>query len=135
MIQRLQTYSGEVIISKRVGDLNVKYKRKMYNLGVLVVLGSGPSLLGRRWLESLLINLFDTANQIKWIDVNQEFSEPFKLGLVILKNATAKLYMNQNSIPHFIKARSVPLMIRKKVESEHDRMVATSLIKPVNFSG
>ena len=33
-----------------------------------------------------------------------------------------------------MKARSVPLTIRKKVEAELERMVATSVIKPVCFS-
>ena len=52
---RLRTYSGEVIIPKRVAYLNVKYKGKMYNLRVLVVPGSEPNLLRRDWLESFLI--------------------------------------------------------------------------------
>ena len=33
-----------------------------------------------------------------------------------------------------MKARSVPLTIREKVETEHDRMVVISVIKQVNFS-
>ena len=33
-----------------------------------------------------------------------------------------------------MKARSVPLTIREKVEAEPERMVATSVIKPVYFS-
>ena len=111
VIQRLPTYSGEVIIPKGVANLNVKYKGKMYNLKVLVVPGSGPSLLGRDWLESLPINLSANSNQVQWTYLNQEFSEVFKSGLGILKNATAKLYIKQNITPHFMKARSVQLTI------------------------
>ena len=65
----------------------------MYYLRVLVVPRSGPSLLGRDWLESLPIILSATRNQIKWTDLNQEFSELLKPGLGTLKNVTVKLYI------------------------------------------
>ena len=92
---------------------------------MFVVPGSGPSLLEKK---SLPINLSVTCNQIKWTDLNREFSQLFKPGL-----GTLKLYIKQNCTPRFMKAKSVPLMILKKVESESDRMVATSVIKPVDF--
>ena len=66
--------------------------------------------------------------------MNQEFAELFKPGLGTLKIATAKLYLKQNGTPRFMKARSVPLIIREKVEAELEQMVATSVIKPVCFS-
>ena len=127
------TDSGDVIIPKRVANLNVIYKGKMYSLSVLVVTGSRPSLLERGWLESLPINQSATCNQIKWSDLNQEFSGLFKAVLGTLKNVTTKL-LKQNSTPRFMKARSVPLTIRDKVETELDQKVAISVIKPVNFS-
>ena len=65
--------------------------------------------------------------------MNQEFAELFKPGLGTLKIATAKLYCKQNSTPHFMKVRSVPLTIRENVEAELERMVATSIIKSVYF--
>ena len=106
----------------------------MYDIRVPVVTGSGPNLLGRDWLEKFPINISTTCNQIEWINLNQEFAELFKPGLRTLKIATAKLYLKQNSTPCFMKARSVPLTIREKVEAERKRMVATSDIKPVCFS-
>ena len=106
----------------------------MYDLRVLVVPGSGPNLLGRDWLEKLPINISATCNQIEWTNLNQEFAEVFKPGLGTLKIATAKLCLKQNSLPRFMKARSVPLTIREKVEAELEWMVATSIIKPVYFS-
>ena len=108
--------------------------RNLDNLRVLVVPGSGPNLLGRDRLEKLPINISATCNQIEWTNLNQEFAELFKPGLGTLKIATAKLYLKQNSTPLFMKARSVPLTIREKVEAELERMVATSVIKPVCFS-
>ncbi len=80
------------------------------------------------------INISATCNQIEWTDLNQEFTELFKPGLGTLKIATAKLYLKQNSTPRFMKAKSVPLTIREKVEAELEQMVATSVIKPVCFS-
>ena len=91
-------------------------------------------LLGRDWLEKLPINISATCNQIEWTNLNQEFAELFKPGLGALKIATAKLYLKQKSTPHFMKARSVPLTFREKLEVELEQMVATSVIKPVYFS-
>ena len=133
-ILRLRTYSGGVIIPNGVANLKVKYQGKMYDLRVLVVPGSGPNLLGRDWLEKLPINISSTCNQIEWTDLDHEFAELFKPGLSTLKIATAKFYLKQNSTPRFMKARSVPLTIREKVETELERMVATSVIKSVCFS-
>ena len=62
VIQRLWTYSDEVIIAKGMANLNVKYKGKMYNLRALVVPELGPSLFGRDLLESLPNNLSATCN-------------------------------------------------------------------------
>ena len=106
----------------------------MYDLKVLVIPGSGPNILGKVWLEKLLINISAIRNQIEWTDLNQEFAEIFKPGFGIVKIATAKLYLKQNSTLRFMKARSVPLTIREKVEAKLERMVVTSVIKPVCFS-
>ena len=87
----------------------------------------------RDWLGSLPVNLFATCNQLKWTDLYQKFSELFNLVLEALKNVTAKLYVKQNSTPRYIKAKSVPLTIRKKVKTEFDGMVASSVTKSVDF--
>ena len=69
-ILRLRTYSGGVIILNGVANLKVKYQGKMYDLRVPVVPGSGPSLLGRDWLEKLAINISANANQIEWTNLH-----------------------------------------------------------------
>ena len=74
-ILRLWTYSDEVIMPNGIANLKVKYQGKMYDLRVLVVPGSGPSFLGRDWLEKLPINISATCNQIEWTNLNQEFAE------------------------------------------------------------
>ena len=61
-ILRLRTYSGEVIILNKFANLKVKYLGKMYDLRVLVVPGSEPSLFGRDWLEKLQFNISATWN-------------------------------------------------------------------------
>ena len=66
--------------------------------------------------------------------MNQELAEHFKPGLGTYKITIAKLYLKQNSTPRFMRARSVPLTIREKVEAELEQIIATSVIKPVCFS-
>ena len=51
---QLKTYTGEEI--KIVGQttVEVSYKDQVKKLGLLVVAGTGPSLLGRNWLSQLV---------------------------------------------------------------------------------
>ena len=115
--------------------MNVRYKDKMYKLSVVVVPRSGVNLLGQNWLVKLPINLSAICNQIKWTDLEQEFSELFKPGLATLKNTTGKLHIKPNNALHFMKAEPVPLTLREKVVAELDRMVSATVIEQVSFSG
>ena len=48
----LKTYTGEQIPVKGTLSVNVKYGQQQHkNLKLLVVAGSGPSLMGRDWLK------------------------------------------------------------------------------------
>ena len=50
---KLHTYTVDILGAIQV---KVKYSDQQENLGLLVVAGSGPSLLGRDWLNKIQLN-------------------------------------------------------------------------------
>ena len=48
---RLMMYSGQPITAVGEVDVAASYKSQQANLLLIVVAGSGPSLLGRNWLS------------------------------------------------------------------------------------
>ena len=72
----------------------------------------------------------NTCNQIKWTDVEQEFSELFKPDLGSLKNARVKLYIKHNITPRSMKVNhNGP----KKGVGISKHLVANSFIKTFFF--
>ena len=55
-VVNLCTYSGEKIQVKGEAMCNVEYEGKHYVLPIVVTSGSGPTLLGRTWLQHISLN-------------------------------------------------------------------------------
>ena len=53
---KLKTYSGESLEILGKVHVIVNYEGNTYTLSVIVVMGSGPCLLGRDWLQELQLN-------------------------------------------------------------------------------
>ena len=51
-----------------------------------------------------------------------------------LKGTTAKIYVDPEATPKFMKARPVPYALKAKVELELDRLQRENIISPVDFS-
>ena len=60
-----------------------------------------------------------------------EHSEVFEEGLGELRDVEAKIHIEKDAKPHFLKARKVPFTIRKKVEEE---LQSLGVIQPIQFS-
>ena len=58
----------------------------------------------------------------------------FSEGLGTLKGSTAKIYVDPEATPKFMKARPVPYVFKAKVELELDRLQRENIISPVEFS-
>ena len=61
-------------------------------------------------------------------------NEVFKEELGTLKGTTAKIYVDANAQPKFMKARPVPYALKVTVEQELDRLEREGIISPVEFS-
>ena len=135
----LRTYTGEKLNILGTISVDVQYQEQREQLNLLVVAGSGPSLLGRDWLMAIQVdwaslNRLQPAPSMKLHDVLNRHSEVFKdeLGLVI--GMTAKIHVDPQAQSRFCKARSVPYALRGKVEQELERLEQDGIVTPVQFS-
>ena len=134
---RLQSYSKEPIPVVGCCYVNLRYKgQSVEKVPLIVVEGSGPSLLGRDWL---------TRIQLDWKQINHvqaaglhgvldRHSDVFQEGLGTMKGFTAKIYVDPKATPSFNPARSVPYALRDKVEQELVRLTEEGVIEPVEVS-
>ena len=53
---KLKTYTGEVITVEGAMDVDVAYKDQTARVNLLVVAGTGPSLMGRDWMKHLTLD-------------------------------------------------------------------------------
>ena len=134
---RLTTYSGQPITAVGEVDVAVSYKSQQASLPLIVVAGSGPSLLGRNWLSSIRLDwksIGVIAGHSPLTTLLEKYSEVFKKSLGKLIGHEAKLYVDQDASPRFCRARPVPYALRDKVEAELERLNKEGIIQPVQFA-
>ena len=136
----LRTYTGEQLKVKGQVAVAVCYGGTTMSLNLLVVAGSGPSLMGRDWLYKLKPNLgiFHTSIHVGMDNHIQKLlsrhSELFKDELGLVKGVTVKLYVDSSATPRFFRPRSVPHALRGRVEQELERLEKTGIIEAIKFS-
>ena len=119
--------------------VKVQHKKSVKNLPVVVVPGTGPSLVGRNWIKKLGLQ-WRPESQIHHVreetleEVLGEYEEVFKEELGKCKGPPAKLYVDKEATPRFFKARPVPYAMRGRVEAELDRLLAQEIIEPVKYA-
>ena len=118
----------------------VKYENQQRKLSALIVKGGGPNLLGRDWLEEIRLD-WETIFQIAsdnprspLHEVLSKYQDVFAEGLGTLKGVKAKIYVDQDAEPKYIKARAVPYTLRTNVELELERLESEGIISLVEFS-
>lgn len=116
---KLRTYGGHKV--SVLGATKVKVVHKgIAKMLVVVVKGSGTSLLGRGWLKALKVDwqpvhkIEDTENTLQGVLSRHE--AVFKAELGMLKGFTAKIHVANDATPCFYNPRSVPFAMKKKVE-------------------
>ena len=104
-----------------------------------MVKGSGPSLLGRDWLQYIQLdwaqlNKVQTEHSSKLPELLNAHTTLLTPGLGKIESIKAKLCLKKNAKPKFLRACQVPLTIQGKVEKENDRQVAAGILELVKFS-
>lgn len=134
---KLRTYTGENIQVLGTTEMKVLYGETQLYLPIHVVKCGGPNLMGRDWLSQFEVKLAD-INVVEPISplasVLEEFADVFSDELGCLKGEPVQLGVPANAEPKFFKARSVPFLLKEKVEKELDRLQAQGIISPVKFS-
>ena len=133
---RLRTYTGEMIKVLGQIDADVVYEGQQKPLKLMVVAGQGPSLLGRNWLQHIILNW----KQIKTVEVPElsglldEYEDIFKDSLGAIEHHEARIQVQENASPVFCKARPVPYSLRETVGQELDRLQDLGIIERVEHS-
>ena len=116
------------------------YQEQKQRLNLLVVAGSGPSLLGQDWLQHFRLDwarlhqIRSDQDQHCLQQVLERHPDVFKEELGQLRGTTAKIYTIPEAQPKFYRPRPVPYTLRKKVEQELERLQQQGVIEPVQFS-
>lgn len=134
---RIRTYTGETVNVLGVAAVTVEYEDQRCELDLHVVSGSGPSLLGRDWLQALTLNwrsLHKLRPPVALEDVLKRHSSVFEESLGLAKDFTAKIHVDASEQPRFCKARTVPYALRERVEQELDRLQRLGVIEPIQSS-
>ncbi|XP_043229828.1 uncharacterized protein K02A2.6-like [Amphibalanus amphitrite] len=111
-----------------------------WDLPVIVVKGSGPSLMGRNWLHLMRINwsevhaLRSPTSQPATDMIKRKYPDLFLPRLGELKGVRVHLDIDQSVRPKFCKARSIPYAYKAKVEEQLDADIASGVLVPVKDS-
>ena len=109
-------------------------------LPVFIVTGNKPCLLGRNWLQTIHLNwsaiLKLTPSQIPKQSESQsqlleQYSEVSDNSLSTIKDAMAKIHLNQDVKPKFCQPRPVPYALKDRIERGLDRLVQEGILEPV----
>ena len=134
----LRTYTGEQLKILGRCMVTVEYGGQVADLGLVVVEGHGPSLLGRDWLEKIRLNwgtLHSINHSTKSLeDALSAHKALFRDELGTVKGVTAKIHVDPTARPRFYKARTVPYALRGKVEAALDSLQKEGIIEPVSYS-
>ena len=124
-----------------MGEIPVKvsYNNQEAELNLLVVSGNGPNLLGRDLIGKIkldwsgIYNLQGSGNSSCQQILNKH-KALFADELGTVKGTTSRFHIQADVQPKFFKARPVPYALQQKVEAELNRLEASGVIKPIQFS-
>ena len=114
--------------------VTVDYQGQQEEPPLLVVKGSGASLLGRNWLKKIRLDWQGICQLQQIPDLHetlQKYDDVFDDGLGEIKGMEARIDVDPMAQPRFCKARPVPFALRDKVEAELERLQRAGIIEPV----
>ena len=119
------------------------------NFPLYVIAGHGVNLFGRNWLSEVKLDrtiLFNRCKQKlnnipKTNDISEKlenlvknYNQIFSYELGTIKGINAKVNIETNSQPKFMKARSVSFALKEVIKAKIDRMEKDKILKPVPYS-
>ena len=136
----LKMYTGQSMDILGEASVQVGYRQQQpQDLTLVVVEGSGPTLLGRNWLKHFRLNW----NSIKTVLLQQnvhlnalleEYKDPFTDELGTIHPFKAKLAVDPTANPRYHRPRPVPFAMKAAVEEELDRLERIGVLEKVDHS-
>jgi hypothetical protein len=135
---RLNTYTGELVPPLGTFTVEVCHQDARVNVPLLVVPGSGPTLLGRNWLSKIKLDWHQVFKVEATDNVNVQYPAKFpKLFSDTpghLEGFQAKINIDPSATPVFLRSRSVPFALKPKIEEEIHRLHKEGIISPTSYS-
>ena len=130
---RLRAYTKEPIPVVGCCNVNIEYNGQSAQLPLLVVGGSGPTLLGRDWLSQIRLDWHQIhhVHSASLQNLLARYPAVFQDGLGTLQGYEAKILVEPGAAPRFNPARSVPYALRDKVDQELQRLQNEGILEPV----
>ena len=140
--KQLQTYTGKSVPVAGECDISVGYRGQQRQLPLIVVKGGGPPLLGRNWLEHIILDWQDIFTihgksnpeqaKVELRSLIEDNSSAFGNN-GFLNDRTVKISVKDTN-PKYCKARVPPYAMREKIENELGRLESNDIIKKVEHS-
>ena len=117
----------------------VEYNKQLYKLKLYVVDGGSVTLLGREWLQEIKLDWKNSVKSIKSTalsldELKTRYADLYSDKLGTLRNFKARLHIKENTVPVFLRARSVPYAMRTRIETELSRLEQEGVISKTNSS-
>ncbi|GCB66145.1 hypothetical protein scyTo_0011961 [Scyliorhinus torazame] len=115
--------------------VSVNFGQQSTQLPVMMVTGEEPSLLGCDRLKEIKLNWSEIFHVSEWkLPERARKYEIFFCDGLKSKDYKLRFMWIQRQLPRFFKARSVPYVLREKVDIEVNRLEKHGIIQPVSFS-
>ena len=131
----LKTYTDHKIPVLGEAQVKVQHGENIQQLKLVVVGGSGPSLLGRNWLRQLRldwrrIGKIETQTTGKLETLLKKHEALFRDELGTVATHEASLHLNSNAVPKFHKPRPVPFAIKDAIGQQLDQLEKCQFLQP-----
>ena len=134
----LRTYAGEKLALLGSITVDVQYQEQRRTLSLLVVAGSGPTLLGGDWLLQIQLdwtNLKHLGSAPRMQYVLSRHTEVFKDELGLVKGMTAEIHVHgSSSTSPIFQSSECAVRLTRKGGEELERLERDGIIQPVQFS-
>ena len=135
----LRTYTGEAMEILGEATVEVSYAdQEPKMLSLAVVAGSGPSLLGRNWLQHFVLEWQKVKTVCLANDSLQkllhDYSDVFRDELGTITPFKAQLVVSSSAVPRFHRPRPVAYALRPRIDQELDRLEKAGVLQRVTHS-
>ena len=145
---RLKCYSGSMLTVKGECMVNVRYNNQSFDLPLVVVDSSSPSLLGLQWISPMKLDLnhvihgfnngqhevHQVHDDSKLQNVLQKHQKVLNNTLGYCTKVQAHIQLKPDARPKFFKPRPVPFAYAEAVREEIHRNVTAGIIERIDTS-